>query len=247
MHAPVRRGHFTTFQVRGGAVRGLDLHLARLDDTTRAMSGCGLDVGSLRQDIRAAIAGDDAQACTVRVVVELVGDPDGRDTRGTPAPRIEIEAPREPGAAPLRLQACRVLRAEPQFKHLAIAPQLEARRQAQAQGFDDALLVSVDGLVAEGSFWNIGFGGPDGITWPIAPALRGVTERLLQVRLAGAGVRQQARAVHLEELAAFEIAFAANSRGVQAVASIDGHVFRGNPRLGATVAAAFEGTAWQPI
>ncbi|MBJ7574567.1 aminotransferase class IV [Luteimonas sp. MC1828] len=250
MDASAQAGHFTTFQARRGAVRGLDLHFARLDDATRAMFGSSLDLADLRMRIRAAIAGDAAQACTVRLVVaraQVAGAQGDADAAGTPVTRIEIEAPREPGARPLRLQSRRMLRVDPQLKHLALAPQLAARREAQAEGFDDALLVDNDGLVAEGSFWNIGLGGRDGITWPVAPALRGVTERLLQARLADVGIGQQAGPVRLDALGAFDFAFAANSRGLQEIASIDSHAFRGDPRLVAHVRVAFEGIAWQAI
>jgi hypothetical protein len=36
-------GHFTSMQVRGGSVRGLALHLARLDEGSRELFGVGLD------------------------------------------------------------------------------------------------------------------------------------------------------------------------------------------------------------
>jgi branched-subunit amino acid aminotransferase/4-amino-4-deoxychorismate lyase len=234
MDAPAQAGHFTTFQVRDGAVRGLDLHFARLGDATRAMCGHDLDLADLRARLRQAIAGEAGQGCTVRVVV----------ASGS-APRIEIEAPREPGERPLRLQSRCLLRAEPQFKHLAIAPQLDARRQAQSAGFDDALLVDGGGLVAEGSFWNIGFIGGGGVTWPLAPALRGVTERLLQASLARAGVAQRVCAVRLDEVAGYRAAFATNSRGVQEIASIDGHVFGAGPGPDPDIRAAFEAITWQ--
>ena len=251
MDALAQAGHFTTFQVRNGAVRGLDLHFARLDDATRAMFGRGLDLAGLRARIRDAISGEPAQACTVRVVVAGGHQARQRADAGAfdapPPPRIEVEAPREPDASPLRLQSRHLLRAVPQLKHLAIGPQLEARRRAQAEGFDDALLVGEDGLVAEGSFWNVGFGARAAITWPRAAALRGVTERLLQARLAAAGVVQRVVPVRLDALEEFAFAFAANSRGLQAVASIDGHRFPGEPGLCAALQAAFEGIAWQPV
>ncbi|MBB1472386.1 aminotransferase class IV [Luteimonas sp. MC1782] len=250
MDAPAHPGHFTSFQVREGTVRGLDLHLARLEGATRSMFGYSLDLAGLRSRIREAIAGDAAQACTVRVVVagaqgaRVQGAADAGDA---PMTRIEIEGPREPGGHALRLQSRCLQRVDPHLKHLAIAPQLDARREAQAEGFDDALLVDRGGLVAEGSFWNIGFGGRAGITWPVAPALRGVSERLLQARLAARGVVQQAMPVRLDALGAFDFAFATNSRGLQDIGSIDGHAFRGDPGSAAGVRAAFATIAWQVV
>src|SRR5690606_40286207 len=62
-------GHFTTMQVRDGAVRGLDLHLARLRDATRELFDVALEdgrvLGGLRQALDMAGSGD----CTARVSV----------------------------------------------------------------------------------------------------------------------------------------------------------------------------------
>ncbi len=51
-------GHFTSMQVRGGRIRGLDLHLARLDEGSRELFGSGLDGERVRSCIRHALAGD---------------------------------------------------------------------------------------------------------------------------------------------------------------------------------------------
>ena len=63
--ALVNYGHFTSMQVRGGGVRGLDLHLARLDAANRELFGESLDGELVRAWMRhAARAGTDA---TMRV------------------------------------------------------------------------------------------------------------------------------------------------------------------------------------
>ncbi|WWW36980.1 hypothetical protein V8017_09710 [Stenotrophomonas rhizophila] len=41
-------GHFTSLQVRGGAVQGLDLHLQRLQEGTEALFGTVLDAARYR-------------------------------------------------------------------------------------------------------------------------------------------------------------------------------------------------------
>src|SRR3546814_9519606 len=62
-------GHFTTMQVRDGAVRGLDLHLARLREATAELFDVAFDdaraTGGLRQALDIAGSGD----CTARVTV----------------------------------------------------------------------------------------------------------------------------------------------------------------------------------
>src|SRR3546814_2252198 len=55
-------GHFTTMQVRDGAVRGLDLHLARLREATAELFDVAFDdaraTGGLRQALDIAGSGD---------------------------------------------------------------------------------------------------------------------------------------------------------------------------------------------
>src|SRR3546814_16417359 len=62
-------GHFTTMQVRDGAVRGLDLHLARLREATAELFDVAFDdaraTGGLRHALDIAGSGD----CTARVTV----------------------------------------------------------------------------------------------------------------------------------------------------------------------------------
>src|SRR3546814_8260283 len=62
-------GHFTTMQVRDGAVRGLDLHLAPLREATAELFDVAFDdaraTGGLRQALDIAGSGD----CTARVTV----------------------------------------------------------------------------------------------------------------------------------------------------------------------------------
>jgi hypothetical protein len=61
-------GHFTAMQVRDGRVRGLDLHLARLDEGSRELFGVGLDGQRVRDLAGHALAGDIADA-SLRVIV----------------------------------------------------------------------------------------------------------------------------------------------------------------------------------
>jgi branched-subunit amino acid aminotransferase/4-amino-4-deoxychorismate lyase len=56
--AIVNDGHFTAMQVRGGAVRGLRLHLARLDSATRELFWTGLDGELVRAHVRHALGAD---------------------------------------------------------------------------------------------------------------------------------------------------------------------------------------------
>ena len=60
--------HFTAMQVRGGGVRGLDLHLERLRDASEEMFGRAVPDERVRADVRAALrAGPDEVSLTVTV------------------------------------------------------------------------------------------------------------------------------------------------------------------------------------
>lgn len=229
-------GHFTTLQVRGGRVQGLDLHLARLVAASRELYGTGPGRSALKEHIRGALeaAGRSTGDCTARV-------------RVLPPSRIEVdvEPPRQPSASPLRVRTHPGLRSLPSVKHLALDFQLGARRQARDAGFDDALLLAPDGRISEGTFWNIAFGDGDAVVWPDAPALPGVTQRLLGGALEKAGVPQRREAVGVDSLAGLRAAFALNSTGIADIAAIDSHAFRGDARAGATLRALLAGVPWE--
>ena len=73
--APAGYGHFTAMQVRNRRVRGLGLHLARLDAANREMFGTGLDTTAVLGYIRHAL-GEQTRDASVRVYVYEA--PDGR-------------------------------------------------------------------------------------------------------------------------------------------------------------------------
>jgi branched-subunit amino acid aminotransferase/4-amino-4-deoxychorismate lyase len=66
--AVVNYGHFTGMRVRGGAVRGLDLHLARLESANRELYGVSLNQDRVRAYIRHALGGQ-TNDTNVRVTV----------------------------------------------------------------------------------------------------------------------------------------------------------------------------------
>ena len=139
----------------------------------------------------------------------------------------------ETASTPLRVRTHPGLRPCPLVKHLALDFQHDARRQARQAGFDDALLLAADGRVGEGTFWNIAFWDGDGVVWPDAPVLAGVTQRLLADALEQACVPQRREAVPRGAPADMKAAFALNSTGIADIAAIDGHRFPGDAAAGA--------------
>lgn len=226
-------GHFTTMQLRGGAVQGFDLHLTRLREANRILFDADLDEEALRSAIRERVAAG-AGDCTLRISIRRDGEPG-----------IDIEPSREVSHRPLRLCSQRGVRSLAAFKHLDLAHQLRARQAAIDAGFDDALLVDGEDRVAEGTFWNLVLWDGVAMIWPEAPMLDGITQRLLQRALSEAGVPQRHAVVRLDDLPAMRAAFALNSRGVQEVGAVDGCTFSGDAAMSSRLRALLAGMPWQ--
>lgn len=238
-------GHSTTLQLRGGRVQGLALHVSRLEHDHRAVFGDALDTPRVLDLLRQALAERGARDATARLV--LVRRPAGAAAGRTEALVVTLAPPAAPAGTPVRLKSFLHQRPFPGLKHLGTFPQWQLRRDAIAGGCDDALFVDAAGVIAEGSFWNIGFWREGRVVWPAAPALRGTCEQLLQAGLADAGVAQETRQMCLADLGGLDGAFAANSRGVWAVASIDGLPIPVDPRQQEVLALALASRPWDAI
>jgi len=245
-------GHFTTMQVRGGAVRGLDLHLARLREATDELFGVPLDdarvLGGLRQALD--LAGTDD--CTARV--SICAREYERAARASPPLAagdldviVALTPPAEPSPVPMRAASFVHARALPHVKHLGTFAQFHFARQARGRGFDDVLFTDADGRVSEGTVWNVGFWDGSTVTWPDAPALRGTCERLLQAGLEALAVPQERRVVGLDELPRFRAAFSCNSRGVRAIGAVDEVAFAADGGLAGLLGQALALQPPQPI
>ncbi len=231
-------GHFTSLQVRDGRVRGMALHLARLDDGNATFFGRRGDVDDelrLRSWIRRALR--DVRDASVRVacveagVLVAVSDP----------------APDEPGPA-LRVRTQVYERPWPEQKHAATMGLWHAQRTAAAAGFDDALFTGPDGLVREGSVWNVAFWDGAQVVFPQAPVLKGVTMVLLQVAMTMTGVPWTLRPVRRAELPDLLAAAAVNARcPAQPIASIDDVSFGDREELVATLRTAWDTVPWDDV
>lgn len=215
-------GHFTAMQVRDRRVRGLDVHLARLDAATKELFGVGLSGERVLSGLRHALA-DGTQNASARV---NVFSPDGSMEPVTGAdPEISmlvtVRPPREMPAEPWRLCSVPYQRPFAHIKHVGGFAQGHYIKLVERRGFDEPLLVGEGGLVAEGAITNVGFIAGDTVVWPDAPMLLGTGMQVLQRELAAAGVPQARRRLTLDDLAAFDGAFVTNSWGVAAVGRID--------------------------
>jgi branched-subunit amino acid aminotransferase/4-amino-4-deoxychorismate lyase len=228
-------GHFTAMQVRGRRTRGLELHLRRLEAANRELFDTGLDherlLGLLRHALR------DVEDASLRVYVF--------ESDGAPATMVTV---RPPGGvtSPQRLQSVRYQRPDAHLKHLATG-QAYYGRLAHRNGFDDALLASDGGLVSETAIANIGLFDTDGVVWPDAPLLHGITMQLLERDLPGRGVPSRRAPVRLEDLGSFEGVFVSNARGVAAVSQVDDVRLQPPPTRIATLVEAYAAVPWDPI
>jgi len=226
-------GHFTAMQVRGRAVRGLELHLRRLRSANDELFGVALDEDRVRALVRHAL-GDTGDA-SVRVYV--------RRLRGSTDPETVVTV-RPPGGidSPQRLRAVDYVRPTAHLKHLT-TEQGRYREIARKAGFDDALLTDGLDAIAEAAIANIGFLDGVAVVWPNAPILRGITMQLLETVLP----HTTSGAVRLREISSFDGAFVCNARGIALVSAIDTAPLPDPPVRIDEVRRAYAAIAWDPI
>ncbi|MEV3991404.1 aminotransferase class IV family protein [Streptomyces sp. NPDC049837] len=218
-------GHFTSMRVEAdGTIRGLTLHMERLVRDCAIVWGAHLDTGRVREQVRAALDGRDGP-CVVRVTVYDPAFELGRPPGGEhPGVLVTVRGAGALPPPPLRARSVPYERDLPHVKHVGLFGAVHARRTAQLAGFDDALFVGRDGLVSEGTTWNVGFIDGDGtVVWPRAPVLPGVTMALLQQQSRQhAGAAHRTATVTLARAKGMAAAFATNTGiGVRALAAID--------------------------
>jgi len=228
-------GHFTAMQVRDRRVRGLDLHLVRLDGANREMFGAGLDAGALRAQVRHAL-GEDTRDASVRIY--------GYETPAGTSVMVTVRPPAVMQATPWRLQTVPYQRSLAHIKHVGDFGQGYFRRLALRNGFDEALLTGTGGIISEGSITNLAACDGNGVTWPSAPALHGITMQLLERTLR---VPARQAPVRTADLGACTAVFVTNSHGIAPVGQVDDLVLPVDTALLGRLTAAYESVAWDRI
>ena len=236
--APAGYGHFTAMQVRNGRVRGLGLHLARLDAANKEMFGAALDTAAVAGHIRHAL-GEQTRDASVRVYVYEA--PDG------PAVMVTVRPPGTMAPDVWRLQTVPYQRSLAHIKHIGDFGQGYYSRLAHANGFDEALLTAPDGIICEGSITNIGFSDGTGVLWPEAPALAGITMQILERALAERGVPIRHAPVRVSDLGSFAGAFVTNSHGIAPVGQVDDLTLPVDEALMSALTQAYESAGWDQI
>lgn len=243
--ALVNYGHFTSLQVRGGAVQGLDLHLRRLRQGTEQLFGTALEGTRVQQWIAGALQAQDVVDASVRVTVYSRAFNFRDPLRAVPVDvLVAVSAPVSLSARSKRVRSVSYQREMPELKHVGTFPLFQQRRRALQDGFDDALFVDSRGQVSEGTTWNVAFARGDDVVWPQADALRGTQERLLQ---AGWGGVPTVRPITLADLGQFDAAIACNSAGVWPLGSVDGQAFPASAALCVRAVEVVSATQWDPL
>lgn len=184
-----------TIRVQGGRAPLLDRHVARLR--------------------RAGIP----EPCLTDIVAPHL-------TQGDLVVRVEIAGGRRiattrpiPVAQPLRLVIARTPHAPYPRKTTARSVFDAALAEARGMGADDALLLTADGVVAEGTVWNLFWWEDDGPVTP--PASLGILPGVARERVFDL-VTVRERSVKRADLGGRSL-FATNAvRGVIAIATLDG-------------------------
>jgi branched-subunit amino acid aminotransferase/4-amino-4-deoxychorismate lyase len=247
--AQTNYGHFTVMRVEDGCVRGLGLHLDRLQHATRALFGSELDRERVRGYLR-HVLGDAAGAWSVRVnVFARALDREHMDRTVDVDVLVGASPAPAPATQPLRVKSFVYARELPSIKHVGTFALFHHRRLVRLAGFDDALFVDTNGRISEGSIWNVGFVDRDGaVVWPQAPQLDGVGMRLVDAGLASHGMNSRVRPVHLAELSTFRTAFFSNaSTPVRMIAAIDDCRFEAGDETERRLLAAYRSNPPQAI
>jgi branched-subunit amino acid aminotransferase/4-amino-4-deoxychorismate lyase len=202
--------HFTAAQVRGGRVRGLDLHLERLRTASVTLFGRALPDDRVRSYLRAAVEAGPADASLLATVYQ----PAGEFTAGEGG-ELDVLVRTGPPASgpegPLALTAVEHERDLPAVKHVGEVAKTYLLRRAVAEGFDDAAFVDRRGRLSEATIWNLAFWDGAAVVWPEAEVLRGTTMGILRRQLDRLGVPQREKEVTLADLPALGGAVVMNS------------------------------------
>jgi branched-subunit amino acid aminotransferase/4-amino-4-deoxychorismate lyase len=241
-------GHFTSMQVRNGALQGRALHVERLEEATLALFGSGLDGDDALTQAAQVMEQAGLRDASVRITVFSTRF-DYRDPARsvTPDVLVSLAPPSPPDKPALRVKSYPFVRPLPQYKHVGTFPLFHYRRQALADGFDDALFIDPAGQAVEGSIWNLGLWDGGSVVWPQGPALRGTAERLLQAGLDEVGIAQRMAPVALSELGAFRAGFACNASGLQPVVAVDAVAWGADTALMARLKTALDAVPWDPL
>lgn len=234
-------GHFTSFIADRGKVKGLDLHLDRLNRDSEVLHGTGLD----RDKVRGLIANVAKQIDERAVLRVTVFDPDL--DFGHPAavldPHVLITARPAPSAepGPVNVGVARYSRDLPTIKHTSLMRTVALRRWAQGEGYDDVAFYDERQQLSEGATWNLAFVDHLGtLVVPERPRLDGVTLRLVLQEAETAGIPCQTRTVTVTDARGFAAGMITNAAiGLRPIRAFAGTPFDPDHQVLATLRSRY--------
>ncbi|MFG3260448.1 aminotransferase class IV family protein [Streptomyces sp. NPDC048172] len=204
--------HFTAMQVRGGRVRGLDLHLERLRSSSVELFGRALPDERVLSELRTALAAGPDDLSLTATVYSPAGEFTATDPAATELDVLVRTGPAANGPeGPLSLAAVPHERAVPEIKHVGEIAKTYYLRQAVADGFDDAAFLDSRGRFSEATIWNLAFWDGTSVVWPEAAMLGGTAMAIVRRQLDRLGVPQLTREVTPADLPALSGAVVLNS------------------------------------
>lgn len=203
--------HFTAIQVRGGRLRGLDLHLQRLRYASQTLYGKSPSDDRLRQLLRAAIAAGPEDISLTATVYSPEGEFTPAPENAEPLVLIRTAPPASGPKGPLRLLPVEHERMLPAFKHVGEIAKTYLFREAIRQGFDDAAFLDRTGRMSEASIWNLAFWDGEAVVWPEADMLTGTSMGIVRRQLSKSGFAQRTAPVTRADLSRFAGAAVMNS------------------------------------
>ena len=237
--------HFTAMQVRGGKVRGVDLHLARLRAASLELFGRAMPDDRVRLHIGEAIRQGPPDISLTATFFSRRGDfsPEGADD--DPAILVRTAPPSDGPDGPLRLAAVRHERPLAGLKIVGEAPKTYYLRQAVRDGYDDAAFIDEEGRLGEATIWNLVFWDGEALVWPRAAILPGITMAIIRRQLAALGMIEREGPVRLDDLGAMKGAAIMNSwTPAVPVTAIGAAALPAAPQLYARLREAYEREPW---
>lgn len=192
--------HFTAMQVRDGAIRGLDLHLARLRGASQRLYGQSHSDDEVRAALRSALEQAPADTSLMATVYSPAGEFAVAGPEHRPELLVRSAPPSDGPQGPLALAIARHERVLAEIKHVGEIAKTWYLREAVAAGFDDAAFTDHRGRFSEATIWNLAFWDGETVVWPKAKMLVGTTMGILRRQLERQGIRQAMRCIDQQDL-----------------------------------------------
>ncbi|MEM9904614.1 MAG: aminotransferase class IV family protein [Cyanobacteria bacterium P01_D01_bin.44] len=203
--------HFTAMQIRGGKVRGLDLHLERLKFASIKLFGQALSDDQVRAYLRAAIEAGPSDLSLTATIYSPKGEFTVAVTNAEPEVLIRTGPAASGPEGPLTLATVNHERFLPQVKHVGEMAKTYFLRQAVEQGLDDVAFVDSRGRLSEATIWNLAFWDGNSVIWPLAEILPGTMMGTVRRQLERLGISQRVKEITLADLPALSGGVVMNS------------------------------------